>query len=240
MCLKCLERAMKHIKKTEGATAGAGGAPVATLQAVHHAHCQDPDCQNEGHCHLRARRTDGEASEWVLANGTKEQCAKTAAKVFRHVGLEFFEELYEADERGLCADALALLGACAVTEASGECHICFEEMDCADINKPGGFRTMQVARLPCGHTFHLACYTKWALKHTTCPTCRRVVDVEGCRTAAAGVLPAGHKLLRARAPLPQAPKKVGFRARLFRALRRRPRPGANRGGEPVTLPPIER
>ena len=40
---------------------------------------------------------------------------------------------------------------------------------------------MAVSELPCGHAFHLACYKKWAAKHTNCPICRQEVTVQALR-----------------------------------------------------------
>jgi hypothetical protein len=65
------------------------------------------------------------------------------------------EALREAVQRGapLTAHALAKCSTCA---------ICQEEM----------IATTEALKLPCGHTFHEDCLTKWLGKQHTCPTCR--------------------------------------------------------------------
>merc|ERR1712072_166514 len=90
---------------------------------------------------------------------------------------------YEADERGLSAEALDAIERAsqyaAAAEPGEECSICMERLDAADII--GGFARMSLCdlTLPCGHRFHGPCFKKWALRHTTCPCCRAGVTDEG-------------------------------------------------------------
>jgi len=55
MCLRCLSRALKYLSAVEAAVPKTGGAAAVAVQVVHHAHCGDPLCANEGHVHVRAR-----------------------------------------------------------------------------------------------------------------------------------------------------------------------------------------
>jgi hypothetical protein len=50
-------------------------------------------------------------------------------------------------------------------ELSGEnstCCVCFEALREGD----------SVAKLPCGHVYHVACVKNWLIQHCTCPNCR--------------------------------------------------------------------
>ncbi|KAH8074958.1 N,N-dimethylaniline monooxygenase [Aureococcus anophagefferens] len=114
MCLRCLGRALKYVKSVEWAVTSTGGAAIAALQVVHHKHCPDPNCENEGHCHIRVRRVDGTSgAEWVRANGTLDQCRESIGRCFKGVPIDVFDEIFEADERGLSRECLDLVEAAA-------------------------------------------------------------------------------------------------------------------------------
>lgn len=49
-----------------------------------------------------------------------------------------------------------------------ECPICLDSL-CAEVEHKA---YNAVARLPCGHTFHRHCITRWLVKCTSCPVCR--------------------------------------------------------------------
>lgn len=236
MCLRCLSRALKCVAAVEAAVSKTGGAMATTVQVVHHPHCRDPACVNEGHVHVRIRRIDNSTSDWVRANGTMGQFHEASRKVLGGLPAEVFDDLHEADERGLAPETLAVVNAvaaagCARSLSEGECSICMEPLDC--LGTVGGFVKLKVAALPCAHSFHLACYTKWAIKHTTCPCCRAEVSQESVAAHARKILPQNHPARRlpaftrvAPAPTdagsaPPAPQKR--RSRLGRLFAKMPR-----------------
>jgi hypothetical protein len=49
-----------------------------------------------------------------------------------------------------------------------ECPICLDSL-CAEAEKKA---YNAVARLPCGHTFHRHCVTRWLVRCSSCPVCR--------------------------------------------------------------------
>ena len=53
------------------------------------------------------------------------------------------------------------------------CAICQEEM----------IATSDAVRLPCGHSYHEDCLTKWLTKQHTCPTCRAALPERSAPTA---------------------------------------------------------
>ena len=192
---------MRYVKQVETVMAKTGGAELVAIQVVHHKHCRDPDCENEGHCHMRVKRADNSVgTEWLRANGTIEQFKKVVNKTFRGVPVEIFEELFEADEKGLSAETFGLVDAVARRArksvdlaALGECSICMESLDGSQI--VGGFAKMAVCDLPCHHSFHVSCYKQWANKHTTCPCCRSEITHDNVLELAQRVLPSSHPVL---------------------------------------------
>lgn len=222
MCLRCLGRALKYVKSVEWAVTSTGGAAIAALQVVHHKHCPDPNCENEGHCHIRVRRVDGTSgAEWVRANGTLDQCRESIGRCFKGVPIDVFDEIFEADERGLSRECLDLVEAAAAARhgaVAGECAICMEDLDGMQV--VGGFAKLRVSVLPCGHAYHLSCYKQWAQKHTTCPVCRSEVTLEALRAAAGpGASSAPPAKMPALAPEPAAATPQPKRSRFWRGSR---------------------
>ena len=50
-----------------------------------------------------------------------------------------------------------------MTKREKECAICQDDFECGH----------RVLRLPCRHTYHDECVTKWLEQHSSCPVCRR-------------------------------------------------------------------
>jgi len=160
MCLACVTRTLGELHQIETAIVATGGPPVATvaIQGVHHRHCGDPQCRQEGHVHVRVRRRDRSKGEWMTANGSRQVLAEACAAAA--VPLEMFDEQYEADERGLSAAALAAVerysAAAAAASApstrgddegeEAECSICMEPLDAT--KSVGGFAKLAAAVTP--------------------------------------------------------------------------------------------
>jgi len=123
---------------------------------------------------VRVRRADHSNVEWIRANGTLDQFRGCVGRAFRGLPVEVFDELFEADERGLAPETLAVVESIASTiapgPADGECAVCMEPLDA--LGSVGGFAKLRVAQLPCAHRFHLPCYSKWAARRRRRPSAR--------------------------------------------------------------------
>merc|ERR1740121_3242452 len=81
-------------------------------------------------------------------------------------------------------------------EAPGECAICLELLEVQpaseDVGCCHGCIPLQKEeagplQLPCGHTFHEVCVTRWIACEITCPLCRKTVyDISKCTRLLAG------------------------------------------------------